>query len=133
MQEETSPIYKDKEFGQSRELFYSYQEGGDYNKTVGFHPNQDRVILQQAWDLFHERIETARKRVHSGETSPITYYMEKNLLDPLNLSMMAGIPIWRVKRHFKPAVFRRLNKKVLDKYAKAFNITKEQLVNIEGQ
>jgi hypothetical protein len=130
---ETDPHtgYKNKDYGQSKELFYYYQDGGVYDKKVGFHPDTDRVILQQAWDLFHERIEAARKRVLAGEISPIAYYMEKNLLDPLNLSMVAGISIWRVKRHFKPGRFLKLKEKTLKKYATAFNISIEQLKKVE--
>ena len=131
MDREKNPVYKNDEYGQSRELFYYYQEGGNYDKKVGFHPEPDRVILQQAWDLFQERIETARQRVLKGETSPLVYYMEKNLLDPMNLSMMAGIAIWRVKRHFKPAVFKRLNERTLQKYATAFDISLDKLKTID--
>jgi hypothetical protein len=131
MENDQNPVYKNKEYGQSRELFYYYQEDGNYDKKVGFHPDTDRIILQQAWDLFQERIDAARKRAISGETSPIVYYMEKNLLDPLNLSMMSGVSLWRVKRHFKPKVFQKLNEKTLEKYASAFNITVEELKKIE--
>jgi hypothetical protein len=127
MAEDQNPVYKDKAYGQYRELSYSYQEGGKFEKTVGFHGEADRLILQQAWDLFEERIEDARQRVLAGKVSPVVYYMEKNLLDPLNLSMMAGIAVWRVKWHFRPGVFKRLPDKVLKKYAEAFNITVEQL------
>ena len=131
MESNQNPGFKNKEFGQSKELFYYYQEGGAYDKKVGFHPEYDAIILQQAWDLFKERIEAARKRVLAGETSPVVYYMEKNLLDPLNLSMMSGISIWRVKRHFKPRIFQRLNEKTLKKYATTFNINIEQLKKVE--
>ena len=133
MEEKVNPVYKDKSFGQYRELSYSYGEGGEFEKTVGFHGETDRLVLQQAWDLFHERIEEARMKVLSGKVSPVVYYMEKNLLDPMNLSMMAGIALWRVKWHFKPGVFKRLRENTLKKYAEAFNITVEQLKNIELQ
>ena len=129
MEENSNPVYKDKAYGQHRELSYSYQDGGKFERTVGFHDNTDRIVLQQAWDLFDERIEDARQRVAAGKVSPVVYYMEKNLLDPLNLSMMAGISLWRVKWHFKPAVFDRLKDKTLQKYAKAFNIPVDQLKN----
>ncbi|MCX6279915.1 MAG: hypothetical protein NT004_17750, partial [Bacteroidetes bacterium] len=95
-----------------------------------YHNEPDRVILQQAWDLFNERIEDARNKVIAGKVSPVVYYMEKNLLDPLNLSMMAGISIWRVKWHLKPGVFKRLKEHTLQKYATAFNITIEELRTI---
>jgi len=131
MEESQNPVYKDKSYGQYRELSYSYQEGGNFEKTVGFHGETDRVVLQQAWDLFQERIEDARERVLAGKVSPIVFYMEKNLLDPLNLSMMAGIAVWRVKWHFRPGVFKRLPGKILEKYAGAFNITVEELKNVK--
>ena len=131
MEENSNPVYKDKSYGQYRELSYSYREGGDFEKTVGFHGEADRLILQQAWDLFNERIGEARAKVLAGKVSPIVYYMEKNLLDPLNLSMMSGIAVWRVKWHFKPGAFKRLSEKTLQKYATAFNITLEQLKNID--
>lgn len=130
MGENQNPVYKDDAYGQYRELSYSYQDGGKFERTVGFHDEADRLILQQAWDLFHERIEEARQRVLAGKVSPVVYYMEKNLLDPLNLSMVAGVALWRVKWHFKPGAFKRLSGKTLQKYATAFNITVDQLKNI---
>jgi len=130
MEENTNPVYKDQRYGQSRELLYTYDEDGKYHRTIGYHGEPDRVILQQAWDHFGERIEDARKQVIAGKASPIVYYMEKTLADPLNLSMMAGISLWRVKWHLKPGVFKRLNEKTLKKYADAFNISVDQLKNV---
>lgn len=131
MEETQNPVYKDKSYGQYRELSYSYEEGGKFETTVGFHGEADRLILQQAWDLFNERITEAKNKVLVGKASPVVYYMEKNLLDPMNLSMMAGISVWRVKLHFKPSFFRRLSAATMKKYADAFNITVDQLKNIE--
>jgi hypothetical protein len=41
--------------------------------------------------------------------------------------------IWRVKRHRKPSVFKRLSNKVLSKYAEAFEISIEELKNFKGE
>ncbi len=131
MEENQNPVYKDKAYGQYRELSYSYEDGGKFEQTVGFHGDADRLILQQAWDLFNERIADARQRVLEGKVSPIAYYMEKNLLDPMNLSMMAGISLWRVKWHFKPGVFKRLSEPTMQKYATAFNVTIDQLKKVD--
>lgn len=131
MEDQSNPVYKDQRYGQSRELSYHYQDGGSFEKKVGFHPDHDRIILQQAWDLFNERIEEARVNVTLGKVSPVVYYMEKNLLDPMTLSMTSGMAIWRVKRHFKPGVFKKLSQKTLAKYAEAFNITIDQLQNVK--
>lgn len=131
MANENNPVYKDERYGQFREMLYNYDPSGTYEKNVGFHGEPDRVILQQAWDYFNERTEEARQNVLAGKVSPIVYYMEKNLTDPMNLAMMAGIPIWKVKWHFRPGAFKRLSEKTLLKYAEAFNISVEQLKHVE--
>jgi len=131
MEEEANPIYKNQAYGQFRELLYSYGADGKFEKKVGFHGESDRVTLQQAWDLFNDRIEDARQKVKAGIASPVLYYMEKTLVTPLDLSMHAGINVWRVKRHLKPNVFKRLSDKTLKKYAGAFNISVDQLKNVE--
>ena len=129
--ETTNTVYKNKDYGQYRELLYSYDENGNFEKTVGYHGEPDRVVLEQSWDLFNERTEEARQKVLSGKASPIVYYMEKILADPLGLSMMAGVSYWKVKLHFKPAFFKRLSSKTLAKYAEAFNITVDELKNFK--
>jgi hypothetical protein len=131
MGDNQDPVYKNKDHGQHRELLYSYQEGGQFEKTVGYHGEPDRVILEQAWDHFKERIAEAKDKVIAGSVSPIVYYMEKNLLDTMSLSMMSGISIWRVKWHFRPGVFKRLKKSTLQKYATAFNISIDELCNVK--
>ena len=131
MEEESNPVYKNQAYGQFRELFYSYGTDGKFEKSVGFHGESDRLPLQQAWDMVDERIEAARQKVKAGEASPILYYMEKLLVTPMDLSMHAGIMVWRVKRHLKPRVFNRLSEKTLKKYAEAFNINLDQLKNID--
>ncbi|MDD4603260.1 MAG: hypothetical protein PHF97_05595 [Bacteroidales bacterium] len=131
MDDPTNPVYKDQRHGKSRELLYSYDENGKFKKTVGFHGEPDRVILQQAWDVFNDRIENARQKVIIVKVSPIVDYIEKNLMDPLSLSILTGISIWRVKLHFKPFMFKRLNRKILQKYADAFNIGVNKLTKVE--
>jgi len=131
MEEKSNPVYKNQAYGQYRELFYSYGKDRKFEKSVGFHEEADRVTLQQAWDLFNDRIEEARQKVKAGLASPILFYMEKTLVTPMDLSMHAGIMVWRVKRHLKPKVFSRLNEKTLKKYAEAFNISIDQLKNVD--
>jgi hypothetical protein len=131
MDNEQNRVYKDERYGVHRELLYNYDKDGNFKKDVGFHGEPDRVILQQAWDHFGERIEDARKQVLEGKASPILYYMEKTMLTPMDLSMHAGVAFWRVKRHLKPKVFAKLSEKTLKKYAEAFNITLVQLKKIE--
>ena len=131
MEVESNPVYKNQAYGQYRELLYSQYADGKFEKKVGYHNESDRVTLQQAWDLFDDRIEAARQKVKAGEASPILYYMEKTLVTPMDLSMHTGLMIWRVKRHLKLKVFNRLSEKTLKKYAEAFNITLNQLKTVD--
>jgi hypothetical protein len=131
MENQSNPHYKDERYGKSRELFYYYDENGNFTQKVGYHGEPDSVILQQAWDLFADRTEEARQKVLAGKASPIVYYMEKIITDPMNLSMMAGVALWKVKLHLKPYFFKRLSEKTLKKYADTFNITVEQLKKVE--
>lgn len=127
----SDPVYKNKSHGQYREMLYSYDENGNFRQSVCYHDEAEKVVLEQAWDLFNERAEEARLKVLSGKVSPIAYYMEKILADPLGLSMMAGVSLWKVKLHIRPFFFKRLNDKTLAKYAEAFNISVDQLKKIE--
>ncbi|MBE0648104.1 MAG: hypothetical protein IH596_09990 [Bacteroidales bacterium] len=122
--------YKDPEHGTHRELFYSLDKDGNYEKNVRFHDDSDRIFIEQFWDVQKERIEAARQLVVSGKKSPIYYYMEKNLMDPMTLSSQVSISLWRVKRHFKPTVFKKLKEETLAKYAEAFKLKVDELKTI---
>ena len=71
MEDNLNQVYKDERYGKSRELLYYYDEGGNFEKKVGYHGEPDRVVLQQAWDMFNDRIEKARQKVLTGKASPV--------------------------------------------------------------
>jgi hypothetical protein len=87
--------------------------------------------MQQAWEEVHARVEKARQLVLSGEISPISYYMEKNIMDLTLLASYVSKFQWQVKRHMKPAVFKNLNERTLQRYAAAFKITVDELKHIK--
>ena len=122
--------YKNPDHGHYRELFYSIDKEGNYKQHVRYHDDSDKIFIEQFWDVQKNRIEQARKEVDSGKKSPIYFYMEKNLMDPATLSSQVSISLWRVKRHFKPGIFKRLNEKTLARYAAEFNISVEELKKI---
>lgn len=114
-----------------RELCYAVDEEGKYTtaNSSGWEPKT--VALNNAIEEINERIEDAKNRVQKGETSPIEYYMELHKMDVGILASYVGLWQWRVKRHFKPAVFKKLNNKTLQKYADVFEISIDKLKNIE--
>jgi len=114
--------------GVFREPVYSLDENGNYTtvRSVGWDPKNE--VMQEAWDVVNEKIENVKQKVIAGELSPIAYYIEKNLMDVGLLSKYMGFWKWTVKKHLKPKGFNKLSDEVLEKYARVFDITKEELV-----
>ena len=113
-----------------KELCYAVDEEGNYvtANSTGWDPKT--IALDNAIYEINERIEKAKQRVITNQTSPIEYYMELHKMDLSILSSYVGIWKWRVKQHFKPSVFKKLNTKTLEKYARVFNISIEELHQI---
>ena len=115
-----------------KELCYAVDENGNYTTELSTGWEPKTVVLTKAIEEIEERIADAKNKVRAKLTSPIEYYMEVNKMDLPILASYVGMWKWRVKRHFKPAVFKKLNTKILKKYAAVFNISIEQLKNIEN-
>lgn len=114
-----------------KELCYAIDEKGEYTTALSSGWSPKTIALSNTIKEIEQRIENAKERVEKGVTSPIEYYMELHRMDLSILASYVGIWRWRVKRHFKPSVFKRLSAKTLKKYADVFEISVEKLKNIE--
>ncbi|KRD11295.1 hypothetical protein ASE21_06200 [Flavobacterium sp. Root901] len=112
-----------------KELLYATDENGNYTTTLSTGWEPKAIALSNSIDEINERIADARQQVLNGEVSPIVYFMEVNKMDLTILASYVGFWKWRVKRHFKPSVFAKLNDKILQKYANTFEISIEELKN----
>ena len=112
-----------------KELLYATDENGDYTTTLSTGWEPKTIALSNSIDEINERIADAKQQVLNGEVSPIVYFMEVNKMDLTILSSYVGVWKWRVKRHFKPSVFAKLNDKTLQKYADTFEVSIEELKN----
>lgn len=113
-----------------RELCYAVDDNGEYTTahSTGWDPK--KIALDNAIEEINARITDAKIRVINNKTSPIEYYMELHKMDVGILASYVGFWQWKVKRHFKPSVFKKLSDKTLSKYADAFEISVEELQNI---
>ncbi|HLV13883.1 MAG TPA: hypothetical protein VKY41_01790 [Xanthomarina sp.] len=114
-----------------KELCYAIDENGEYTTVNSSGWDPKTIALNKAIEVINQRIEDAKKRVLNQQTSPIEYYMELHKMDLPILASYVGMWKCRVKRHFKPKVFQKLPNKILQKYADTFDISIEQLKNIE--
>ena len=87
----------------------------------------EEIVTKQAVDDLLRLTEEARQRVLAGQTSPLEYHMYRVRMDVPLLSQASGIWQWRIRRHFRPAVFAGLSVSLLATYADAMGMTVEQL------
>jgi hypothetical protein len=114
-----------------KELVYATDEKGNYTTALSTGWEPKTIALSNSIDEINERIATAKEQVKNGDVSPIVYFMEFSKMDIGVLSSYVGMWQWRVKRHFKPAVFAKLNDTILQKYAETFNISVHELRNFK--
>ena len=110
-----------------KELCYAVDENGEYTTELSTGWSPKTIALNNAIEALNERISASKQRVKDLKVSPLEYYMELHKMDLPILASYVGIWKWRVKRHFRPAVFKNLNNKILQKYADVFDITIEEL------
>lgn len=118
--------------GYTKELYYAKGKDGSYDTGLSKGWETKSAALDNAWGAIHDRIEEVRQQVANGEKSPVLYFMEKQLMDPNILASYMGMMTFRVKRHFKPSVFKKLSDKKLKKYADVFKISVEELKSFKG-
>ena len=91
----------------------------------------EEIVTRQAVDDLLRLTEDARRRVQAGQTSALEYHMHRVRMDIPLLSQASGIWQWRIRRHFRPAVFARLSPALLGRYAEAMGLTVDQLQKAE--
>jgi hypothetical protein len=117
--------------GKWKDPIYTVDEDGNYTTSYSMGWDVKNTVMQQAWDNINEKVEGIRQRVLSGELSPIAYYMEKNIMDVGLLAKYMGLWRWKVKKHLKKKHFEKLSDDVLAKYADIFNLTPDELNDID--
>jgi len=115
-------------------IHYAVDEQGKYVQVQSAGCESVNITNSQAWEVINKRIEEAKKNVAAGKLSPLAFYMAVNQMDIHLLSQYVGMFKWRVRRHLKVKVFAGLNPAIIQRYAKVFNVSVEQLLSpIETQ
>ena len=117
----------------ARRLVYATDKEGKYTgvTSVGWQP--EHIVLKQAWEEVAEALEHTREQIRQGKLSPLAWFMQKNLMDVALLGRYAGKWQWQVRRHLKPSVFKKLSPRMLERYARVFNITAAELQSFDGE
>ena len=91
----------------------------------------EEIVTRQAVEDLNRLAEEARQRVASGPTSALEYHMHKARMDVALLAQTTGLWQWRIRRHFRPAVFASLSPALRQRYAEAMGIGVDRLDKAE--
>ena len=116
----------------TKEVVYAVDGLGKYSSELSTGWDVKTKALDLAWEDIEKRIEAAKQKVLNNEASPILYFLELRLMDMGILAAYTGFWKWTIKRHFKPSVFKNLSDTKLATYAKAFDVSVEELKNFNG-
>ncbi len=110
-------------------LMYATNEDGSYTSINSEGWEVENLATTQAWEAVLEDLKETEQKVKQGLLSPIPYFMQKSLMELPVLAKYMGKWKWQIKRHFQPAVFRKLDNKTLEQYCKVFDISLAELRN----
>lgn len=104
-----------------RKVMYAPNDNGEFERFK-YGSSVEEYATKLAVNEYEELQKEALENIKAGIASPIEFYMYKNRMDLPTLASVTGMFQFRVKRHLKAKHFKKLNDKLLGKYALAFNI-----------
>jgi len=111
----------------TKEVCYATDASGKYTTELSQGWDVKMSALDVAWQDIGERVATARTKVLNQEASPLLFFMELKLMDVGVLAAYTGFWKWQVRRHLRPAVFKKLSARRLRRYAEVFDISIDDL------
>ena len=132
MKKKDTPQDKSALEGITRDVCYVKNKDGKYETALSSGWEVKSAALDNAWEDINQQIEEAKKAILAGEKSPIYYFFVKQLMDFHVLSGYTGFWKISIKKHMTPKGFKKLNDKKLSIYAKAFDVSVDELKNFKG-
>lgn len=130
MKEIEVPKEENKTLDGMQKVMYTKDSQGDFI-TENYGSNIEEFATKTAVDEYELLKEEALLDIKNGVSSPICFFMYENRMDLPTLASMVGMFAFRVKRHLKMKHFKKLNEKLLQKYADTFNISIDELRNFK--
>jgi hypothetical protein len=114
-----------------RKAVYAQSDSGSIGLATSRGWEAEEIVTRQAVDECARLAQEAYARALNGEVSPLEYHMHQARMDTALLAQTTGLWRWRIRRHFRPAVFRRLPNAILQRYAEAMGISIDALQRID--
>ena len=122
MNEDQVPQDRISTYGGRKKLFYAVDHDGAYVTVPSSGWEAEAIATRSALEEIARRQRDAWERATSGATSPLEYYMHCRRMDLALLAGATGFSRWRIRRHFRPEVHRRLSDRILARYGEALGI-----------
>lgn len=127
MKQELNDTEEESVTGGLHTVSYVADEQGDQELLSGSVWQPVNVVNRQAWVEIEHHIAASKERIAQGRVSCLHYYMIANQMDTGLLAKYTGQARCLVRLHLVPFIFRRLGPKTLDKYARVFLVSSEDL------
>ncbi len=113
-----------------RDVNYAVDEDGKYRVVMSDGWDAKNIALDAAWDEVNEQCEEILERIRKGESSPLEYHAAKNLMSIDLLSDYTGFSKRKIRKHFQPKNFAKLDDETLSTYADVLRITVDELKKV---
>ena len=114
-----------------RKAVYAVADDGRVRLVASRGWEVEEIVTRQALDDLERRAQEARERARAGQASPLEYHMYRSRMDLALLSQTTGLWRWRIRRHFRPAVFAALPEPLRRRYADALGLPLEALGKVD--
>jgi hypothetical protein len=109
-----------------KKVMYGTNDNGEFQR-INYASSVEEYATITAVEEYKELEKECLEDIQNNIASPIKYYMYKNRMDLPTLSSAVDMFSFRVKRHLKMKIFKKLKDDTIKKYADAFNIKIEEL------
>lgn len=124
------PQEGNRSLGGHRKALYARGADGQLALVPSRGWEAEEIVTRQAVEELDRLAAEAQERARAGTGSALEYHMYKARMDSLMLAQVTGLWHWRVRRHLRPEVFRRLHPALLARYAEALGLDLATLTRI---
>jgi hypothetical protein len=131
MRERDVPQEGNATLGGHRKAVYAVADDGRVRLVASRGWEVEEIVTRQALDDLERRAREALERARAGQASPLEYHMYRSRMDLALLAQTTGLWRWRIRRHFRPAVFAGLPETLRRRYADALGLPLEALGKVD--
>ena len=133
MKKNEVPQDRNPAFKGERKAIYALDETGHYATAPSSGWQVEAVVTGQAVAEYERLAQDALQRVRDGSASPLEFHMYDRRMELPTLAEATGLWLWRVRRHLRPGIFRKLSAPLRQRYAAALGLGVNELSSVPPQ